>query len=492
MTFVRRFRIGVRNDAEDRALLNCRTDLPCHSILARRRKNVYFCAMKTVRLLFGAVLLTALLSCGRAKPGFCPPATPASGILASIDSLMGRQPDSAFVLLQEFTVSPEADSLDVFSRHYCQLMVSELLYKNDCGQSNRDAVLKARPYFDSLSEAFPKDPALALLSARAHYMKGVGYYERDSVTEACREYLQALEIMEGRFEEKELVGTKARFMALTYNRLANLFSDQLMLEPSIAFERQALSFCKKAPTSLYGVSKNLYHIGVYYDMQNNVDSAFFYYEQALDNLPDTSNLVHRDIVSSKAFLSYCLSKGTGSALSDLKRMLVKSESGGERLRRCLTISEIYFKEQALDSVLHYSEIVFKKSDDKLSKLQAASHLQYVYEKEGNALKSNEYTKFLSYYTLPEVIQNKNNATLTRLIQKNENRKLNLIRLREKKKSNRHAVFVFSVLTMFLIALIVLPLSLKHRSRLKKAETQMRSLDIQHAAHVAKLKKQTHF
>ena len=309
------------------------------------------------------------------------------------------------------------------------------------------------------------------------------------MTDACREYLQALEIMEGRFEEKELVGTKARFMALTYNRLANLFSDQLMLEPSIAFERQALSFCKKAPTSLYGVSKNLYHIGVYYDMQNNVDSAFFYYEQALDNLPDTSNLVHRDIVSSKAFLSYCLSKGTGSALSDLKRMLVKSESEGERLRRCLTISEIYFKEQALDSVLHYSEIVFKKREDKLSKLQAASHLQYVYEKEGNALKSNEYTKFLSYYTLPEVIQNKNNATLTRLIQKNENRKLNLIRLREKKKSNRHAVFVFSVLTMFLIALIVLPLSLKHRSRLKKAETQMRSLDIQHAAHVAKLKKQ---
>ncbi|MGP1447843.1 MAG: hypothetical protein ACTTKO_10050 [Candidatus Limimorpha sp.] len=75
--------------------------------------------MKTGRLLFGVVLLATLLSCGRAKPGFCPPATPASGILASIDSLMERQPDSAFVLLQEFTVSPEADSLDVFNSHYC-------------------------------------------------------------------------------------------------------------------------------------------------------------------------------------------------------------------------------------------------------------------------------------------------------------------------------------------------------------------------------------
>ncbi len=171
--------------------------------------------------MFGVVFFATLLSCGRAKPGFCPPATPASGILAAIDSLMGRQPESAFALLQEFTVSPEADSLDVFDSHYCQLMVSELLYKNDCAQTNRMELLRAADYFDSI--AFAQSETPVFLSARAHYMKGVGYYERDSVTDACREYLQALEIMEGRFEEKELVGQKANVMTLIYTHLTELF-----------------------------------------------------------------------------------------------------------------------------------------------------------------------------------------------------------------------------------------------------------------------------
>ena len=49
----------------------------------------------------------------------------AHAALAEIDSLMWRQPDSAFVLLQEFVV--EAEKLDTFDGHYCQVLISELL-----------------------------------------------------------------------------------------------------------------------------------------------------------------------------------------------------------------------------------------------------------------------------------------------------------------------------------------------------------------------------
>ena len=70
--------------------------------------------------------------------------------LAEIDSLMWRQADSAFVLLQEFVVGPEAKELDTFDGHYCQLLISELLYKNDCKQTNRGDLLLAVNYFDSL------------------------------------------------------------------------------------------------------------------------------------------------------------------------------------------------------------------------------------------------------------------------------------------------------------------------------------------------------
>ena len=62
-------------------------------------------------------------------------------------------------------------------------------------------------------------------SARSHYMNGVGCYENDSVVEACQEYMKALDIMEDHFEEKELVGYMAKFMALTYTRLTDVYSD---------------------------------------------------------------------------------------------------------------------------------------------------------------------------------------------------------------------------------------------------------------------------
>ena len=51
----------------------------------------------------------------------------AHAALAGIDSLMWRRADSAFVLLQEFVVSPEAEVLDTFDGHYCQMLISELL-----------------------------------------------------------------------------------------------------------------------------------------------------------------------------------------------------------------------------------------------------------------------------------------------------------------------------------------------------------------------------
>ena len=50
--------------------------------------------------------------------------------LAAIDTLMWHHPDSALAVMMEFAASPEADSLDVFEGHYCQVLIAELLYKN--------------------------------------------------------------------------------------------------------------------------------------------------------------------------------------------------------------------------------------------------------------------------------------------------------------------------------------------------------------------------
>jgi hypothetical protein len=78
--------------------------------------------------------------------------------LSAIDSLMWRQPDSALAVLQQFTASPKADSLDEFNEHYCQLLISELLYKNYAAQSNCEELLQAVAYFDSLTFTLNDSP----------------------------------------------------------------------------------------------------------------------------------------------------------------------------------------------------------------------------------------------------------------------------------------------------------------------------------------------
>ena len=117
----------------------------------------------------------------------------ASRTLENIDSLMWRQPDSALTVMLEFAESAEADSLDEFNGHYCQVLVAELLYKNDWGQSNREELLKAVGYFDSIvdgadgrnADARGKADARGaslqrdvFLDARAHYINGVGFMKR--------------------------------------------------------------------------------------------------------------------------------------------------------------------------------------------------------------------------------------------------------------------------------------------------------------------------
>ena len=152
--------------------------------------------------------------------------------LVAIDTLMHTRPDSALTLLLDSTVDDP----------YYQLLLSEALYKNDYAQTNRNELLDAMGYFDSINDPF--------LSARCHYMNGVGYYEMDSVVLACQEYMKALEIMEERFPEKELIGYKAKFMALTYSHLCALFSEQYLPEQTIYFGKKALSFIIDTPPSL--------------------------------------------------------------------------------------------------------------------------------------------------------------------------------------------------------------------------------------------------
>ncbi len=332
--------------------------------------------------------------------------------LAAIDTLLWHHPDSALAVMMEFAASPKADSMDVFEGHYCQVLIAELLFKNDYGQSNRKDLLKAVAYFDSLTFTLndilhasrrhcgldPQSPNqndnIVFLSARAHYMNGVGYYEQGDLVNACTEYLNTLRIMESHFSEKDLVDKKARFMALTYGRLIDMFKGQLMPESAIYCAKQYLLYNQIAPTSLNAKANILYQIGLEYHILHKPDSVVFYYDAAFNALHDRNTIVYRDLMASQALFDYYEVHDTIKALASLKSMAAQAESETERITRYSTIGDIYLNARQFDSAKVYLETVFDFTNDDIIKKLAAKALHDVAIGEGDTLKANQYAQFI--------------------------------------------------------------------------------------------------
>lgn len=402
--------------------------------------------------------------------------------LLEIDSLVQHDADSALMVLvsrgnggnsgDDSVISTEAERSgeisSCFNENYHSLLLSEALYKTNNPQYYRfvktchgASLQDAMRCFDSLHIIYPTSGELAMLTARSHYMNGVGFYENDSVVEACGEYLKTLEIMEEHFEEKEIIGYKARFMALTYNRLADLFSDQFMMEPAIYCGRKALHFCKIEPTSKYGVTKILHRVGIQYDAMNNSDSAAYYYKQALAFLPDTNNLVYRDLVASMAINSYTPGHGAENSLNSLKQIIKQTDDPAEKLTRYLTLGSIYYEEKIYDSATIYLESVFENKSDAISRFQAAEYLYNIYLHLGDTVNSYKYAGFLAdnaaqpYDHIAEV------SILNSIFR-------NYLKQKEKRKfyDKNKTILSIPIISVIIVLTIIIIAKLKYDKRIK--------------------------
>ena len=418
-----------------------------------------------------AVLLAVIVACNPPKGKEVEPKETPIPELAAIDSLMWRQPDSAFAMLQEFVVSPEAKDLDEFNGHYCQLLISELLFKKDYEQSNREALLEAVVYFDSLilsTHGVPQQERNVFLNARVHYINGVGFYEKGDVVNACAEYLKTLEVMEAYFQEKELVKHKARFMAYTYNRLMELFSEQFMMDPAIECGEKALMFCKIEPTSSEGIPNTLYRLGKQYDKMHDIDKARLYYDQALKCVSNSDNIVYRDIVSSKALCDYKAGVDVKPLLDELKHILSSVGTENELLHRYLTIGGIYFYEDDYDSALYYLEPVFENHEAGLQD-QAANYLYIVYDKLGNKEQSDS---LVHYLTSRKKLVGENKALVSRLedlYKKHSNQKLKRQAEVEREESVKRVKSIIIPTAVVVLLVVVCVLILRSKKLLKKQQ-----------------------
>ena len=389
--------------------------------------------------------------------------------LAAIDSLLWTQPDSAFAQLQAFAESHEVDSLDTFNGHYFQLLLSELLYKNDYAQTNRDELLQAVDYYDSIVAASGTrvDTELVFLDARSHYIDGVGYYEMDSAVPACEHYLKAVEVMEDRFSEKELVREKAQFMAMAYTHLTKLFSHQYLHEQAIHYGKQSLCYFYRYEATPWHVSWILDKIGSHYHMINQTDSADYYYSNALDVLPDSNSMVYRDVIAARALLSYYSGKNPQRDLETLRRLINQTKTKQEYLARKLNISELYINEKLYDSAWNCLPQVFNESDNIESKKQAAEWLVEICKAKGES--PELYSEFLVPFANRE--ENKS-AVKSKLLDMFDSSRMRTVEHQHRQKVKENAKWTMLVVGGLLSVILVF-LFLHHRKK-----EQVRSLEYQ--------------
>jgi tetratricopeptide (TPR) repeat protein len=393
--------------------------------------------------------------------------------LEEIDTLMWQNPDSALKVMMEFTESGRADSLDEFDGHYCQLLISELLYKNHHEQTNRRELLKAVGYFDSIDNGF--------LSARAHYINGVGYYEQDSVVEACPEYLKALEVVEAHFPNVETQDFAAlqpkhlpRFMTLTYSRIGELFSSQFMQEPAIACFKESLAFDNIEPCSPNNRSCLLLFIGKQYYKLSQCDTAEYYFDEALRQLPDTNNAVFRELVSYKALFDYDVRHHIEAPVNDLKRMITKAADENELLARYTTLGAIYSNEGQYDSALFYLTSVFENNNDVVRQRAVSTYLRTVYQNLGDSLKATHYAVFITDNQRSEGESNAQVSILNDLFQQHLQWKLDRAKEVERQRAIRHSRWIWmaiaGLLLLVAIAIVVARRGFGKRLKLQQEES----------------------
>ena len=449
--------------------------------------------------------------------------------LAAIDCLMWRRPDSALMCLlpwfdtcrDAMLASPpnetdtalethpmETHTMRLYNRHYAHLLLAELLYKNYQPQTNRAELQKVVAYFDSLlvvmdergadtrgvslrrrdnrrdaSHASAQNVSIAFLDARAHYINGVGYYENDSLVPACQEYIRALEMMDEHFEEKDLVGKKAYLTALIYTRLTVLFSNLYLNKQAICFGKKSLSYYEKSGTSSWQLSWMLSKIGTHYNMMEQLDSADYYYQRAMSCLPDTNNNIYRDLVAQRALLSYQTGCQYKNSIKSLLHMVNFATSDKERLARYLSIADVYYNEQQLDSAKVYFERVYCDARNPDHRMLAADRLREISIADGDSLKANEYALARSQFTTEKDKEGNLNSDLTTLCQQYElSRQEIQHRLKTQRTAKRWSFVIGLAILVVAVAFIMLMI-LKRRMR---SEQYLHKLE--QAALSGKLKK----
>jgi len=395
-----------------------------------------------------------LVACGKKVEIIEPPFVFDDNLL-QIDSLMQHDADSALQTLLSFRA--ERGFSSEFNDNYHSLLLSEAFYKTYNPQLNRycsetfqeTSLQDAMRYFDSLAFRYPDNDDITMLSARAHYMNGVGFYENDSIVEACKEYLHTLEIMEDHFDEKDLVGYKAKFMGLSCTRLGEVFYNNDIAKASLYFYKNALKHYYVVDN--YSLAYPYRNVGSAYYLDHQNDSALFYYRKAWHSAKNQNKIAAYCVSLSESVSIYYDLGQVDSAYMIIKDALHLPCSDDTRLAQYYTLGFLYAKEKCYDSAIIYLEQSIKRNSYS-TQTASAELLMNCYQALGDTVKTDYYksiygNNFGKYRNNAEIA-----IELTRLYDDYQQKRLDKEILLIRKHQKRVYFIVFSIV-IILIAVI---------------------------------------
>ena len=397
--------------------------------------------------------------------------------VVAIDSLLQQQPDSALAYLEGLS-SFDYCRVGKPYEQYLHLMFSEAAFKVRKEVVLNEDVDAATACFDSMAEAHPKADNIAFLQARAHYMNAICInngiiFTDDSLTMlACQEYYKALEIMELHFGEEQIVGHKASFMALIYARLANIYSDKFLIEPTVYLYKNVLKYKKKANNPPSNLANTLFFLGYEFEKSEQFDSALYYYDQSLACIKDTTGVLYRNVINRKALSSFQVEHDALASVDALKHIA----SAGNEFERCdryLGIGYIYKLDKQYDSAILYLNQVFEEAPSLFLRTQSADYLCEIYEEIGDSNLAGEFARFVAQNTPPEFGTKADEWRFTSLFQdylqqKQENAQL------QKTRQARGQIMKTIVPLLALLAVLAVWLML-YRKRHKRSEAEKKAL-----------------
>lgn len=292
------------------------------------------CCSKRYLLVFSILLVSVGSIFMSVSLSSCSSPSVKNQLLLCADSLMETYPDSALSILESITYPQKMPRAD---RALYALLLTQARHKNYIALEDDSLIKTAVDYYG--------DKKKSLRAAKAHYYWGAIYSEKGYASFAVEEYLTAIRLMLVRNE----------FLAMIYDNLAECYEEDCLYNVAIENYRAAYQILKGKDEQTYPMRG----IARVFLLQNEKDSALYYYQQALDcALADQDSSLIGALYHDLAMV-YSEKKDYIQADKFVSKAILLQ--GQDAINTCLSKAQIMLNLNKLDSASYF----FSKNMDEL-------------------------------------------------------------------------------------------------------------------------------